>query len=126
MTERIKEVLEETPPELHGDIIQDGIIMTGGGSLIYGLDKRISDDIGVKVVLAPDIIDCVAKGAGIALDNIDTDYRADSYIPQKSIHQRLKKRGYINYEKRTNHTNKRRNPKNSSAPLSVFAYRQNC
>ena len=35
------------------------------------------------------------------------------------------KRGYINYEKRTNHTNKRRNPKNSSAPLSVFAYRQN-
>ena len=54
MTERIKEVLEETPPELHGDIIQDGIIMTGGGSLIYGLDKRISDDIGVKVVLAPD------------------------------------------------------------------------
>ena len=72
MTERIKEVLEETPPELHGDIIQDGIIMTGGGSLIYGLDKRISDDIGVKVVLAPDIIDCVAKGAGIALDNIDT------------------------------------------------------
>ena len=72
MTERIKEVLEETPPELHGDIIQDGIIMTGGGSLIYGLDKRITDDIGVKVVLAPDIIDCVAKGAGIALDNIDT------------------------------------------------------
>ena len=48
MTERIKEVLEETPPELHGDIIQDGIIMTGGGSLIYGLDKRISDDIGVN------------------------------------------------------------------------------
>lgn len=41
-------MLEETPPELHGDIIQDGIIMTGGGSLIYGLDKRISDDIGVK------------------------------------------------------------------------------
>ena len=73
MTERIKEVLEETPPELHGDIIQDGIIMTGGGSLIYGLDKRISDDIGVKSgCLHPDIIDCVAKGAGIALDNIDT------------------------------------------------------
>lgn len=71
MTERIKEVLEETPPELHGDIIQDGIIMTGGGSLIYGLDKRISDATGVRAVLAPDIVDCVALGAGIALDGID-------------------------------------------------------
>ncbi len=71
MTERVKEVLEETPPELHGDIIQDGIIMTGGGSLIHGLDKRISDASGVGVVLAPDITDCVAKGAGIALENID-------------------------------------------------------
>lgn len=72
MTERVKEVLEETPPELHGDIIQDGIIMTGGGSLIYGLDKRISDETGVKVVLAHDIVDCVAMGAGIALESIDT------------------------------------------------------
>jgi rod shape-determining protein MreB len=72
ITERIKEVLEETPPELHGDIIQDGIIMTGGGSLIYGLDKRISDAIGVKTRLAPDIVDCVAKGAGIALESLDS------------------------------------------------------
>ena len=72
ITERIKEVLEETPPELHGDIIQDGIIMTGGGSLIYGLDKRIESVIGVKTVMAEHIVDCVAKGAGIALDNIDT------------------------------------------------------
>lgn len=72
ITERIKEVLEETPPELHGDIIQDGIVLTGGGSLIYGLDKRISDAIGVKANLAPDIVDCVALGAGIALENIDT------------------------------------------------------
>lgn len=72
MIERVKEVLEETPPELHGDIIQDGIIMTGGGSLIYGLDKRISDITGVRAILAHDIVDCVALGAGIALDNIDT------------------------------------------------------
>lgn len=72
ITERIKEVLEETPPELHGDIIQDGIIMTGGGSIIYGLDKRISEVIGVSVNRADHIIDCVALGAGIALENIDT------------------------------------------------------
>ncbi len=72
ITERVREVLEETPPELHGDIICDGIIMTGGGSLIYGLDKRISDETGVKVTLANNIVDCVALGAGIALENIDS------------------------------------------------------
>ncbi len=72
ITERVREVLEETPPELHGDIIRDGIIMTGGGALIYGLDQRISDATGVRAVLAPNIVDCVALGAGIALENIDT------------------------------------------------------
>lgn len=72
ITERVREVLEETPPELHGDIIQDGIIMTGGGSLIYGLDRRISDAVGVEAHLAPQIVDCVALGAGRALEQIDT------------------------------------------------------
>ena len=72
ITERVREVLEETPPELHADIITDGIIMTGGGSKIYGLDQKISEATGVKVVLADNITDCVVKGAGIALDSIDT------------------------------------------------------
>ena len=67
----MREVLEETPPELHSDIIQDGIIMTGGGSLIYGLDKRISDAAGVRVLLADNIVDCVALGAGKALEMLD-------------------------------------------------------
>lgn len=71
ITERVREVLEETPPELHSDIIQDGIIMTGGGSLIYGLDKRISDATGVRVLLADNIVDCVALGAGKALEMLD-------------------------------------------------------
>ena len=43
-----------------------------GGALIYGLDQRISDATGVRAVLAPNIVDCVALGAGIALENIDT------------------------------------------------------
>lgn len=72
ITERVQEVLEETPPELHSDIIGDGIIMTGSGALIYGLDKRISEAVGVKVTLCKDIAECVVKGAGIALDGIDT------------------------------------------------------
>lgn len=71
ITERAREVLEETPPELHADIIEDGIIMTGGGSLIYGLNKRIAAELGVNCHLAEDIIECVVKGSGIALDEID-------------------------------------------------------
>lgn len=72
ITERAREVLEETPPELHGDIIKDGIIMTGGGALLYGLDKRVASETGVECHLADDIVECVVKGSGIALDQIDT------------------------------------------------------
>lgn len=72
ITERIQEVLEETPPELHGDIIDDGMILTGGGSIIYGLDARIENAVGVKCKRADDIINCVVKGAAIALESIDT------------------------------------------------------
>lgn len=72
ITERIKEVLEETPPELHGDIWDDGIILTGGGSIIYGLDQKIEEAVGVKCTRANDLLNCVVKGAAIALDSIDT------------------------------------------------------
>lgn len=71
ITERAREVLEETPPELHGDIIKQGIILTGGGALLYGLDKRIEEAIGVRCTLAPNITECVVKGSGIALEQID-------------------------------------------------------
>ena len=70
--ERVREVLEDTPPELHGDIIDDGIILTGGGSLIYGLCSRITEVSGVKCSVAPSPSDCVALGAGRALEAIDS------------------------------------------------------
>lgn len=70
--ERVGEVLDAAPPEIHGDIIDDGIIMTGGGSLLYGLDRKISEAAGVKCHVAERPVDCVALGAGIALDSIDT------------------------------------------------------
>lgn len=73
ITERIKEVLESTPPELHRDIIDEGIILTGGGSIIHGLDERIAQVVGVSVRKADDIINCVVKGAAIALSLIDDD-----------------------------------------------------
>lgn len=64
----VKDVLEETPPELAADIVERGIVMTGGGSLLHGLDLLISDVTGLAVNIAEDAISCVAKGTGVALD----------------------------------------------------------
>lgn len=64
-------VLEKTPPELAADISDSGIIMTGGGSLLYGLDKRIEERLGIKVRVADEPLACVAKGTGSALGSLD-------------------------------------------------------
>ncbi|AEH51725.1 rod shape-determining protein [Pseudothermotoga thermarum] len=66
---RIKAVLEKTPPELAADIINNGIILTGGGALLRGLDKLMAEELGVKVVVAEDPLTCVARGTGILLDD---------------------------------------------------------
>ncbi len=63
-------VISRTPPELIGDIMQDGIIMTGGGSLIYGLDKLIADVTGIKTKVADEPVSCVAIGTGQALEHL--------------------------------------------------------
>jgi rod shape-determining protein MreB len=64
-------VLERTPPELAADIADKGIIMTGGGALLYGLDKLIADATKVPVRVAEDAVSCVALGTGLVLDYID-------------------------------------------------------
>lgn len=61
----------KTPPELAADISDRGIIMTGGGSLLYGLDKRIEERTGIKVIVANEPLSCVAAGTGKALSSID-------------------------------------------------------
>lgn len=71
IVDAVKDVLENTPPELVGDILEDGILLTGGGSLVYGLDKRITKETGIHAILADDIVSCVAKGSGAALEHID-------------------------------------------------------
>ena len=60
----IKTVLERTPPELSSDIYERGIVMTGGGSLLYGFDKLIKERTGINTVIAEDAISCVALGTG--------------------------------------------------------------
>lgn len=64
-------VLEKTPPELASDISEKGIIMTGGGSLIKGLNRLISERTGIPVTIAEESVSCVALGAGKALENLD-------------------------------------------------------
>ena len=69
--ESVKEVLQKTPPELSADVIDKGIIMAGGSSLLRNIDQLIAKAIGVPVYVADDSLLCVAKGTGIALDNLD-------------------------------------------------------
>lgn len=64
-------VLEQTPPELYGDIVNEGIFLTGGGALMRGLDKRLTDKIGIKFHVADDPLHAVARGTGIALKNVN-------------------------------------------------------
>ncbi len=62
--------LEETPPELYADIVKNGIYLTGGGALLRGLDKRLTDKINIPFHIAEDPLHSVAKGTGVALKNI--------------------------------------------------------
>ena len=64
-------VIERTPPELLGDILRNGIVMTGGGSLLYGFDKLITRVTGIQTRVAKDAVSCVAIGTGKSLDYLD-------------------------------------------------------
>ena len=62
--------LENTPPELYADIVKNGVYLTGGGALLRGLDKRLTDKIGIQFHIADDPLHSLAKGTGVALKNI--------------------------------------------------------
>jgi rod shape-determining protein MreB len=86
MMETLHSVLERVPPELSSDIAENGICMTGGGSLLYGLDRLFSEKTGIPCYVAEDAISCVAIGTGLALDSISLygngaiyDYRKGDY-----------------------------------------------
>ena len=67
----IKKVFQETPPELAADVIDKGMVLSGGGALLRNLDQLITKTIGVPCYVADDALFCVIKGIGIALDNLD-------------------------------------------------------
>jgi rod shape-determining protein MreB len=67
----VRTALEQTPPELSSDIAQNGLVITGGGALLEGLDKLINSETNLPVSVADDPLTCVARGGGIALDMIN-------------------------------------------------------
>lgn len=69
--EAVKNTLEKTPPELSADIMDRGIVLTGGGALLHNIDKVMSEETEMPVLIAEEPLDCVAKGTGMALDHID-------------------------------------------------------
>ena len=85
ITSAIKETLERTPPELSADISENGICMTGGGSLLNGLDRMLTEKTKLPCYVAEDAISCVAIGTGKALEDIDSysavyDYKRGNYL----------------------------------------------
>lgn len=71
ITESIREVIEETPPELVGDILNQGIYVCGGGAMLRGLDQLIAKETGVSVRIVEDPLTCVARGLGRIVDNFE-------------------------------------------------------
>ena len=67
----VKTALESTPPELGSDVADRGIVLTGGGALLRDLDKLISEETGLPVIIADDPLTCVARGGGMLLEMID-------------------------------------------------------
>ena len=76
IVEAVRSVLEKTPPELAADIYERGIVMTGGGALLYGLDKLMQEKTGITTMLAEDPLTAVAIGTGKSIDlsNDDDDF----------------------------------------------------
>jgi rod shape-determining protein MreB len=72
IVEAVKMTLERTPPELAADIVDRGIVMAGGGSLLRGLDRLLGEETGMPVTLADDPLSSVALGTGKALEEIET------------------------------------------------------
>ncbi|MCB1617472.1 MAG: rod shape-determining protein, partial [Pseudomonadales bacterium] len=71
IVQAVKRALEQSPPELASDIAESGIVLTGGGALLRGLDQLISKETGLPVRVADDPLTCVARGGGRALEMMD-------------------------------------------------------
>ncbi len=86
VVDTVKDALEETPPELIADLMETGICMAGGGSLLAGLPERIAEEVNMRVWLAEDPMTCVARGAGRVLEDYDNLRRVLVGLDRGSTH----------------------------------------
>ena len=84
IVDAVKVTLEKTPPELSADIMDRGIVMTGGGSQLRRLDKLLTKETGMPVIVAEDALDCVAKGTGIVAEDLETMKRVTITIKKSN------------------------------------------
>ena len=70
IVDAVRMTLEKTPPELSADIMEHGVVLTGGGALLHGLGKRFNDETQIPVQVAPDPLSCVALGTGAILEEL--------------------------------------------------------
>jgi len=77
IVQAVKSALEQTPPELASDIAETGLVLTGGGSLLRGLDRLLAAETGLPVIVAEDPLTCVARGGGRALEIMDDRGNSD-------------------------------------------------
>jgi len=72
IVQAVKSALEQSPPELASDIAESGLVLTGGGALLKDLDKLLTEETGLPVIVADDPLTCVARGGGKAMELMDT------------------------------------------------------
>jgi rod shape-determining protein MreB len=87
IVDTVKDAIDEAPPELVADLIETGICLSGGGSQILGMADRLNDELNIRVWVAEDPMTCVARGAGMVLENSSTieQFAAslDRFTPKK-------------------------------------------
>ena len=71
IVDAVKDALEKTPPELGSDVVERGIVLTGGGALLRDLDQLLMKEIGLSVIVAEDPLTCVVRGGGKFIDLLD-------------------------------------------------------
>jgi rod shape-determining protein MreB len=71
IVDAVKATLDRTPPELAADLMEQGVVLTGGGSLLHGLDARLEHETGMPIVVARDPLNCVAIGSGQCLEEFE-------------------------------------------------------
>jgi rod shape-determining protein MreB len=81
----IKDALDEVPPEIVSDLLETGVCLAGGGAQLQGLAERLSDELHLRVWIAEDPMTCVARGAGLVLENLDEYSRFLVPVERSSI-----------------------------------------